>query len=212
MIDNRKLVRHLEEVGRVRLSQNFYLREFLHSEIAAAYGIVNTPDDLDLAVRAGRNLCTELLEPLHRTFGKVWVRSGFRSRELNELGHRLRLGCASNKFNYAGHIWDALDSQGRMGATATVVIPWFADFLDRGGDWRALAWWLHDNLDYSYICFFQRLGAFNIQWREQPERRIQSWREPKGILTQPGLPNHEGRHDKETKDISAQLNAGEQWQ
>lgn len=187
MVDLRRVVRDVEDVGRIRLSANFFLRDFLHSEIATVFGIVNQPDYPDLAVEAGTRLCTELLEPLHATFGKVCIRSGFRSRQLNELGNRLRLGCARNDLNYAGHIWDARDAQGRMGATATIVIPWFVDYLDNGGDWRAMAWYVHDQLPYSYMCFFPKLGAFNIQWREQPERRIMSWRQPKGILFQPGM-------------------------
>lgn len=187
MHDITKRVRYLESIGRTRLSPNFFLRDFLHSEIAAAFGIVNQPDDLDLASEAGTNLCQELLEPLHATFGKVCIRSGYRSRQLNALGHRLRLGCASNDYNYAGHIWDARDAEGRMGATATIVIPWFVDYLDNGGDWRAMAWWVHDHLPYSYMCFYPRLGAFNLQWREQPERKIMSWRQPKGILFRQGM-------------------------
>jgi hypothetical protein len=194
MNDNRKLVRMLEEVGRIRLSKNFFLRDFLHSEIAAIYGIVNVPNDVDLAVEAGSKLCNELLEPLHRTFGKVCIRSGYRSRQLNELGHRLRLGCASNEFNFAGHIWDVRDADGRMGATATIVIPWFVDHLENGGDWRSMAWWIHDHLPYSYMCFYPKLGAFNLQWREEPEKRILSWRMPSGTLTKAGMPNHEGCH------------------
>ncbi|RVQ68952.1 hypothetical protein EKN06_01660 [Croceicoccus ponticola] len=182
MIDNRKRVRQLEEIGRIRLSENFFLRDFLHSEIAAVFGIGNEPDDVDLAVAAGRRLCNELLEPLHCTFGKVCIRSGYRSRQLNALGHRLRLGCASNERNRASHIWDARDAQGRMGATATIVIPWFVDRLQEGLDWRAMAWWVHDHLPYSYMCFYPRLGAFNLQSREEPERRVLSWREPKGVV------------------------------
>jgi hypothetical protein len=180
--DRAKQVRRLEEIGRIRLSPNFFLRDFLHSEIAAAFGIVNQPDDVDLAVAAGSRLCSELLEPLHATFGKVCVRSGYRSRALNALGHRLRLGCASNEQTFGSHIWDARDAEGMMGATATIVIPWFVDYLERGGDWRSMAWYIHDHLPYSYLCFYPRLGAFNIQWREKPARRIMSWRRPKGLL------------------------------
>src|SRR3546814_10163209 len=150
MFDRAKLSRYLEDIGRIRLSTNFFVRDFLHSEIAAAFGIVNRPDDLGLAVEAGTRLCHELLEPLHATFGKVCIRSGYRSRELNALGHRLRLGCASNAYNFAGHIWDARDAEGRIGATATVVIPWFVDRLEQGQDWRSMAWWVHDHLPYSY--------------------------------------------------------------
>ena len=39
-----------------------------------------------------------------------------------------------------------------------------------GNGWRSMAWWIHDRLPYSYMCFYPKLGAFNIQWREQPCR------------------------------------------
>lgn len=178
--NRRRQVRDLEEIGRIRLSENFFLRDFLHSEIAAVFGVTNLPADLSLAVASGRQLCETLLEPLHRSFGKVCIRSGYRSEELNSLGHRLRLGCASNQRNFAGHIWDRRDQAGQMGATACIIIPGFADWLGRGGDWRAMAAWIDANLPYSSLCFFNRLGAFNIQWKEKPERRIFSWKEPRG--------------------------------
>lgn len=130
--DRCKLVRQLEDIGRTRLSPHFFLRDFLHSEIAQVFGIINAPEDAELAIAAGSRLCTELLEPLRATFGDVRIRSGYRSPTLNALGNRLRLGCASNERNYAGHIWDKRDAAGRMGATATIVVPWFADRVARG--------------------------------------------------------------------------------
>lgn len=200
--ENRGRVRWLEEIGRIRLSQHFFLRDFLHSEIAQVYHLLNVPDDVDHAVVVGRKLCGELLEPLRATFGDVRIRSGYRSRELNALGNWLRLGCASNAANYAGHIWDACDGDGRKGATATIVIPWFADYVAAGGDWRAMAWWIHDYLPYSSLCFFTRLAAFNIRWREDPEQRITSWTRPLGVLTQRGARNHTGKHDDWYADFS----------
>ena len=59
-------MRALEELGRVRLSENFFMRDFLYSEIANFYRIQNIPDDPDLAIMAGRKLCEEALEPLGR--------------------------------------------------------------------------------------------------------------------------------------------------
>lgn len=191
-----KRVRWLEELGRTRLSQHFFLRDFLNSEIAQVFGLLNAPDDPDLAIEAGRHLCETLLEPLKAAFGDVRIRSGYRSPEVNGVGNRYGLGCAANERNYAGHIWDRLDDAGRMGATATIVIPWFVDRYQRGADWRSLAWWIHDNLDYSYLCFYPKLAALNVQWREEPERRITSWAKPRGTLTQPGMSNHAGRHDE----------------
>ena len=190
----------LDEVGRVRLSKSFFMREFLYSEVANLHGIPNIPDDPELAVMVGRRLCEDLLEPLHSTFGKVVVRSAYRSCDVNGFcNEQQRLKkkgytCASNEANFAGHIWDCRDSKGFAGATACVVIPWFADRYEKGEDWRALAWWIHDHLPYSSLYFFPRMAAFNISWHENPVRRIDSYVEPKGCLTKPGMPNHGGNH------------------
>ena len=62
-------VRSLENLGRVRLSPNFYMRDFLHSEVADYYGLSNIPDDPDLAIEVGKELCSNLLEPLEQQFG-----------------------------------------------------------------------------------------------------------------------------------------------
>jgi hypothetical protein len=189
-----RTVRGLEDLGRVRLSPSFYLRDFLWSEIAAVTGIANVPDDPDLAVAAGRRLCEELLEPLNATFGRLAIRSAYRSTAVNAYGNRHGLSCARNEAAYACHIWDRRDAAGCMGATASVVVPWFADRYAEGRDWRALAWWIHDHLTYSRLQFFPKLAAFNIQWHERPVRRIDSFIAPKGCLTKPGMANHTGDH------------------
>ncbi|MGB4856745.1 MAG: hypothetical protein WBP37_14695, partial [Candidatus Dechloromonas phosphoritropha] len=186
----------LEDLGRVRLSKSFYLRDFLYSEIANHYGMPNIPDDPDLAIAAGSRLCEELLEPLQEAFGRIAIRSAYRSPSINEFGNRNKLNCASNEKNYAAHIWDRRDESGCMGATACVVIPWFAELYAKGGDWRSMAWWIHDHLSYSTLFFFPKLAAFNIRWHERPERRIDSYVPPKGCLTRPGMPGHEGDHSE----------------
>ena len=185
----------LETLGRTRLSQHFFMRDFLHSEIGNFYGLPYIPDDPNLAVAAGRRLCTELLEPLPATFGGISVRSGFRSVALNDFGNANKLNCARSSADYAGHIWDRRDAQGHMGAMATIVIPWFADQYDRGRDWRDLAYWLYDHLTFDWAQFFPKLCAFNLTWREEPERRIDSYMAPnRGLLTKPGMSNHAGSH------------------
>jgi len=186
----------LEELGRVRLSQSFYFRDFLYSEIANYYGMPNIPDDPDLAIAAGTRLCVELLEPLQETFGRIAIRSAYRSPSINDFGNRNKLNCAANEKNFAAHIWDRKDANGCMGATACIIIPWFADRYDVGADWRALAWWIHDHLPYGNLFFFPKLAAFNIRWHECPERRIDSYVSPKGCLTRPEMENHSGDHSE----------------
>jgi hypothetical protein len=186
-------MRGLEELGRVRLSPNFYLRDFLYSEIANFYGIPNIPADPDLAVRAGGELCRVLLEPLQACFGRLAIRSGYRSARVTAFGNAHKHG-AGVQANAAYHIWDMRDRSGFMGAAACIVIPWFADRYKDGADWRQLAWWIHDHLPYGHLEFYPRLCAFNIQWSDSPRRRIDSFIRPKGCLTMPGAPDHEADH------------------
>lgn len=190
----------LDTLGRVRLSPHFMMREFLYSEVANFHGMSNIPDDPDLAIMVGTRLCNDLLEPLHRTFGRVIVRSAFRSCAVNAFCNAQQkagkpgYSCAANEANYAGHIWDRRDANGHAGATASIVIPWFADRFENGTDWRSLAWWIHDHLPYSEMFFFPKYAAFNLTWHERPTRRIDSYISPKGCLTKPGMDNHDGSH------------------
>ena len=190
----------LTEFGRIRLSKSFFMRDFLYSDIAAVHGLNNAPDDPDLAVAAGKRLCEDLLEPLQDRFGRIAIRSAYRSSEVNGLGNQLqRVGkagysCASNESNYAGHIWDRRDAEGHMGATACIVVPSFWDRFQAEGDWQKLAWWIHDHLPYSSLYFFPVYWAFNITWHEAPVRRIDSYVAPRGCLTRAGMDNHAGSH------------------
>ena len=181
----RKRYRQHEEMGRIALSEHFLFREFLYSEIAVTHGLTNTPTNLDLAVEVGSELCNELLEPIQQRFGRISVRSGYRSAEVNELGHRLGLNCASNSKNAAAHIWDVRDQNGKKGATACVVVPSFWSQYQKEGDWRILADWIDSNLNYSSVCFFPKYWAFNIQWHEKPKRDIKSYAVPKGRYSNP---------------------------
>ncbi|MHA3793037.1 hypothetical protein [Sphingomonas sp. YL-JM2C] len=157
------------------------MRDFLFSDIAAVHGLLNAPDDADLAIAAGRQLCEQLLEPLQRVFGRIAIRSAYRSAEVNALGcqkqkEKLKgYNCSSNEANYAGHIWDRRDADGCMGATACIVIPEFVDAFPGKGEWTKLAWWIHDTLPYSSLEFFPTNWAFNINWRDKPKRQIYSY-------------------------------------
>lgn len=173
----------LETLGRVRLSKHFYMRDFLMSEISAFHGIPNIPDVPDLAIERGRALCTQLLDPLQETFGRIAIRSGYRSAALNTYGNDNKLNCARSDNPIECHIWDW---DGSPIAGTSLVVPWFADQYDRGRDWRDLAWWVHDHLPYSEMWFFPKLAAFNLVWRPEPLRTISSYIAPRGMLLRAG--------------------------
>jgi hypothetical protein len=196
-----RTVKALEDLGRVRLSKTFFLRDFLFSDIAALHGLSNVPDDPSLAIAAGTRLCEELLEPLQDRFGRIAIRSAFRNRTVNALGNARGFNCSRNEASYADHIWDRRDGENRMGATACVIVPAFWDAFQAQGDWRKLAWWIHDHLPYSSLYFFPKMWAVNIQWCEDPVRRIDSYVSPRGCLTKPGMTNHGGSHESEWRGI-----------
>ncbi|MEO9779374.1 MAG: hypothetical protein ABJH07_15285 [Sedimentitalea sp.] len=174
-------MRGLENLGRVRLSRYFFMRDFLYSEIANMHELSNIPEDPDRVIENGRAFCQTLMDPLEETFGRIAVRSGYRSPSLNRFGNENRLNCARNDNPLECHIWDRGEGDQRI-AGASVVIPWFADQYESGRDWRDLAWWLHDHLTYSEIWFFPKLCAFNLVWRPVPLRRIDSYIAPRGHL------------------------------
>lgn len=114
-------VARLEDFGRTQLSKTFFMRDFLYSEISQIEGISNLPDDPELAIEAGKHLCEEVLEQIQDRFGRIAVRSAFRSAAVNAKGaeNDNQYKCASNEANYASHIWDHRDADGHIGATAS---------------------------------------------------------------------------------------------
>jgi len=199
-------MRALETLGRVRLSQNFFMRDFLHSEIASFYGMQNIPDDPDLAIAAGRKLCEEALEPLIARFGRLSIRSGYRSIEVNGFGNRHKLNCGSNESNFGGHIWDRRTSEGEMGACATIIVHALIPWYERTRQWEPLAWWIHDHLPYDELEFFPHFAAFNYGHGDRQRRRIRSYIPPRrGWLTTPGMDTATGDHSAEYADWLASL-------
>ena len=192
-----KTVKSLETLGRVQLSPSFFFRDFLYSEISQVEGIPNVPDYPEKAIQTGRRLCEEVLEPIQAFFGRISIRSGYRSPAVNAKGaeNKNQYNCASNESNYGAHIWDYDQSDGTRGATACIVVNSVVPYYEATGDWQALAWWIHDNIPgYSKLQFYPKLAAFNVNWSSKPIKRIDSYVTPRGCLTKPGDDNHEGPH------------------
>lgn len=172
----------LDKLGRIPLSKHFHLREFLYSEVAIFHNIPNVPDRIEDAVMAGSKLCELLLEPLQEKFGRIHVRSGYRSQKVNEAGKEKN--CATNNDGF--HTWDRPHDKHGIGATACISIPSLSEKVMSGEiEYQAIAWWIVDHLpDWSFIEFFSTPSdiafaneiCFNIGWHQHPMHSITSWR------------------------------------
>ena len=92
----------LDALGRERLSKNFFMRDFLYSEIAAWHGLKNVPEKSELAIANGKHLCEELLEPLQATFGRIHIRSDYRSPTVNAFNYKHKPNYTNNKRDRSG--------------------------------------------------------------------------------------------------------------
>lgn len=93
-----KSVATLNDLGRVQLSKTYYMREFLYSEIGNLHGIPNIPENPDLAIEVGKRICEDLLEPLQDRFGRIAIRSAYRTKQVNGFGNEQM---RANKKGYA---------------------------------------------------------------------------------------------------------------
>ncbi len=92
------------------LSPHFRLIEFTRSGVATDKGIDNTPGKEE--VEALRALCENILEPMRRRFGAIYISSGYRSRRVN---------------NAVGGV---MNSQHMRGEAADILLSTFADWRD----------------------------------------------------------------------------------
>jgi hypothetical protein len=193
----------LTEFGRQRLSDNFFMREMLYSEVGNFYGVPNIPENPERALAVGRQVATRLLEPLKQAFGHVSIRSAYRSPTLNAFCNDLfqrgdaACWCTDNEKNAARHIWDRLDSNGYLGGTVTVFLPLYLAHYEQTGDFCPLAWWICDHVtDYAEVFFFRKLCAFNIRWYQGPSEKEIWFLDPprRELLTRTGLDGHAGEH------------------
>ncbi len=196
-------VEELENLGRIRLSKSFYMREFLYSEVATRLGIVNYPDNVEIAISHGKRLCEEILEPLHACYGRISVRSGYRSSALNAACHEQGFNCVENQKAFGRHIWDVCSDRFGYGAMACVVIPSVNDAVASGVLIDEFAYWVDANLPYCFMSVFAELTAINICWSEIPCRNIYSRISPEEFLFKQG--SYIGKHpeSRQSKKLAA---------
>jgi hypothetical protein len=86
-----------------------------------------------------------------------------------------------------------------MGATASVIVPWYLERHAETDDFRPLAWWIADNVEhFAEAIFFPWLCAFNIRWYEGPSDKAIKYDSPEQrediVLIRRGMDGFDGDH------------------
>ena len=89
------------------------------------------------------------------------------------------------------------DNDGYLGGTVTVFVPAYLEHYRKTGDYRPLAWWIHDHIDdYAELFFFRNLCAFNIRWYQGPAEKAIWFLDPpvRSLLIKADMGGFDGDH------------------
>ncbi len=163
---------YVRKLARVRLSQSFFMRDFLYSDITVEREETNVPIRSELAVIAGRELCRTILEPLAQTFGGLTIVCGY----LNPTHCRL------NRRDPKVHCWGFLDDNETIVAGASIYLPWFMDQHSLATDGKYLAGWVIQNLPCDHVLLDCDDNSIILCWTPKP--RLLTRTRHKGVTTE----------------------------
>ena len=169
--------REYEALARVRLSQNFILRDFLFSTDGASRGLSNFPEDSDMVIRAGKALCKEVLEPVLAKFGRFAITFGYQSREGLEFSWSKERREAKGR-NSNPHMWDRR-SWGDQVYCRVDILPFCVE--DGLVDRHEFGHWLMHNLNIDLLMQWTRSNGYCISISPKPRNIWLEW----GELDQP---------------------------
>lgn len=155
----------------MRLSKNFILRDFLYSTECAALGLSNYPEHPETVIRAGRELCERLLEPILAHFGRFAI----------TFGHQVRAGVerhisakqrAENPRSSSPHQWDRGTFGDEIYARVD-ILPYVVE--DGLVSKMEFGQWLMMNLDIDLLMAWKKSNVFCISISPRPRRVFFEW-------------------------------------
>lgn len=157
-----------DKFTRTRLSKNFILRDFLYSSDSDFRGICNMPKDREMVIRAGKKLCSEILEPITEKFGKPFITFGYQSKE----GIEADWSPAKRKDNprsSSPHMWDRLTYHKHIYCRVDILPACVEDGEVSKSEFGKF---LMYKLDIDLLMTFKRSNVFCITYSEYLRRRI----------------------------------------
>lgn len=161
-----------EKFGRTRLSKNFILRDFLYSSEAVVVGLASSQiEDPAMVIRAGKQLCEQVLEPVLANFGRFAITFGYQTRAMIDAYNP---GCKPH--SSSPHQWD----RGTFGDEVYArvdILPFCVEDGEVGRHDFAKA--LMYNLDIDLIMQWWHSNVYCITISPKPRRVWLEWF-PKG--------------------------------
>ena len=90
-----------------------------------------------------------------------------RGSKLEPFGQQVGKEDHDNEYNRGRHIWDRRDAAGFLGATASVVVPWYIERYEGSGDYQPLGWWIRDNRPPDDVLCLRSWSATAVSQRFQ---------------------------------------------
>lgn len=163
-----------EALARVRLSKHYILRDFLFSTECAARGLSNYPEEPDMVIRAGKEICAKLLEPIRERWGHVFITFGYQSREGIEWGWS-KARREANQYSSSPHQWDR-KTWGVQTYSRIDILP--ACIEDGNVSKHEFGNWLMHNLDLDLCMMWRRSNVFCLTLSPRPRRVWVLWGNP----------------------------------
>ena len=150
------------------------------------------------------------LEPLWARFGRISIRSAYRSPAVNDFGNKHNLNCGQQRKQLCRPHLGPARRRGPHGRDApAIVVHAFLPYYQRTGHWEAIAWWVHDHLPYDEHGILPQTRRLQRAAGATARRcsRIYSYIPPRrGLLTKPGMPNWAGTpREVNTRDWLGEL-------
>ena len=163
-----------ESLARIRLSQNFILRDFLFSTESASLVLSNYPEHPDLVVAAGRALCEKVLEPVLERFGRFAITFGYQCRHAIERHKPISKGHCSRSSN--PHQWDRQTFVSDVYARVD-ILPFCVE--DREVSKHEFGHWLMHQLDIDLLMQWRRSNTYCVTISPKPRRVWLEWGRPR---------------------------------
>lgn len=188
-LDNKsRQIEDLGALGKVRLSSNFMMRDFLFSSECDAMGISNFPENPEMVIRAGRELCTRLLEPILDHFGRFSITFGYQCREGVEARWSKKKKLENSKSS-SPHQWDRGTFGDQVYARVDILPFCIEDGLVSK---QEFGYWLMNNLDVDLLMMWKGSNICCMSISPKPRRIWFEWGSP--ALGQPRRETFMGSH------------------